>query len=72
MRLYSLLKTAFGVHSGLVVEYLTRDRGAVGLSLTGVTVLCPSVRHIKPCLLLVQPRKTHPDITEKLLTGTKE
>ena len=27
-------------HSGSVVECLTRDRGAVGSSLTGVTVLC--------------------------------
>ena len=26
---------------GSVVEYLTRDLGAAGLSLTGVTVLCP-------------------------------
>ena len=29
---------------GSVVEYLTRDRGAAGLSLTGVTVLCPWAR----------------------------
>ena len=29
------------VRSGLVVECLTQDRGAVGSSLTGVTVLCP-------------------------------
>ena len=28
-------------HSGSVVEFLTRDRGATGSSLTGVTVLCP-------------------------------
>ena len=27
--------------SGSVVECLARDRGAVGSSLTGVTVLCP-------------------------------
>ena len=27
--------------SGSVVECLTRDRGAVGLSLTGITALCP-------------------------------
>ena len=27
--------------SGLVVECLTRDRGAAGLSLIGVTALCP-------------------------------
>ena len=40
-----------------------------GSSLTGVTALCPSARHINPCLVLVQPRKSGPDITEKLLTG---
>ena len=28
-------------HSGSVVECLTRDGGAAGSSLTGVTVLCP-------------------------------
>ena len=27
-------------HSGSVVECLTQDRGAMGSSLTGVTVLC--------------------------------
>ena len=27
--------------SGSVVECLTRDRGAAGLSITGVTALCP-------------------------------
>ena len=27
--------------SGSVVEFLTRDRGAMGSSLVGVTVLCP-------------------------------
>ena len=57
-------------HRGSVVKCLTRDRGAAGLSLTGVLVLCPSARHIYPCLVLVQHRKTRPNITEKLLTGT--
>ena len=33
-------------------------------------VLCPWARHINPCLVLVQPKKTCLDITEKLLTGT--
>ena len=28
-------------HSGLVVEYLTRDRMVLGSSLTGVYALCP-------------------------------
>ena len=33
--------TGFREHSGSVVECLTRDRGAAGTSLTGVTALCP-------------------------------
>ena len=55
-----------------VVECLTQDRGAAGSSFTGVTVLCPSARHINPNLVLVQPRKTRPYITERLLMGRKE
>ena len=62
----------WGEHSGSVVECLTRDRGAVGLSLTGVTALYPWARHINPSLVLVQPRKTHPYRTERLLMGRKE
>ena len=38
----------------------------------GRTTLCPWARHIKPSLVLVQPRKTHPYITERLLMGLKE
>ena len=59
-----------GEHSGSVVESLTRDQRDLGLSLTRVSVLCPCGRYIKPSLVLVQPRKTCPDITEKLLTET--
>ena len=44
----------------------------MGLSLTSVTVLCPWARHIHSCLVKVQPRKFHPEITEKLLNGSKE
>ena len=55
-----------------MVECLTPDRGAVGSSLTGVNALCPLARHINPSLVLVQPRKTRPYITEKLLMGHKE
>ena len=58
--------------SGSVVECLTQDRGAAGSSLTGVTALCPWARHINPSLVLVQPRKTCPFITERLLMGHKE
>ena len=35
------LYVALRESSGSVVECLTRDRGAAGSSLTGVTVLCP-------------------------------
>ena len=56
----------------VVVECLTRDRGAAGSSLTGVTALCPWARHINPSLVLVQLRKTCPYITERLLMGRKE
>ena len=62
----------FRERSGSVVECLTRDRGAAGLSLTGITTLCPWARHFNPSLVLVQPRKTSPFITERLLMGRKE
>ena len=55
-----------------MIGCLTRDRGAAGSSLTGVTALCRRARHINPSLVLVQPRKTHPYITERLLMGRKE
>ena len=58
--------------SGSVVECLTRDREAADSSLTGVTALCLRARHISPSLVMVQPRKTHPYITERLLMGRKE
>ena len=55
-----------------VAACLTRDRGAAGSSLTGVTALWSIARHIYPSLVLVQPRKNHPCLTERLLTGHKE
>ena len=55
-----------------MAQCLTRELGAAGLSLTGVTVLCPYARHINPSLVLVQPRETRPYITERLLMGRKE
>ena len=58
--------------SGSLIECLTRDRVAAGSSLTGITVLCPSARHNNPSLVLVQPRKTHPYVSERLLMGRKE
>ena len=59
-------------YSGSVVECLTWDRRAAGLSLTGVTALWTWARHIYPSLVLVQPRKTSPYINERLLMGRKE
>ena len=50
---------------------LTRDREAAGSSLTGVTALW-SLSKAHPSLVLVQPSKTHPYITERLLMGCKE
>ena len=40
---YYLLLITYHIRerSGSLVERLTRDRGAAGLSLTGVTTLCP-------------------------------
>ena len=58
--------------SGSVVECLTWDRRVAGSSFTGVTALCPSARHINPSLVLVQPMKTCPFITERLLIGRRE
>ena len=52
-----------------MVECLSQDGGAAGLSRTGVTVVSLSKAHYR-CLVLVQPRKTSPDIPEKLLTGS--
>ena len=55
--------------SGLNIKILDLSRNAGG-SFTGGTALCPSARHIDLYLELVQPRKTHPNITEKMLTGS--
>ena len=58
--------------SGSVVECLTRDRRA-GVRASPASLCCgPWARHIYPSLVLVQPRKTRPYITERLLMGCKE
>ena len=45
----------------------------MGSNLIRVTGLCPlKARHINPCLVLVQPRKTRPGITENCCLGRKE
>ena len=54
--------------SGIVC--LTRYRGAAGSSLTGVTALWSlSKTHLSH---MIQPRKTRPYISERLLMGRKE
>ena len=58
--------------SGSVVECLTRNRGAGGSSLTGGHCIVSLSKNIYPSLVLAQPRKTHPLITERLLMGRKE
>ena len=57
----------FRERSGTVVDCLTRDRGP---RVRASPALSCCARQIFPCLVLVQPRKTRPDITETLLTGT--
>ena len=52
-----------------MVECFTGDQRAVCSSLTGITALCSCARHINPSLVLVQPRETRPDVTERWLTG---
>ena len=55
--------------SGSVVECLTRDRGFEPQRRHCVVSLS---KNINPSLELVQPRKTRPFISERLLMGRKE
>ena len=57
---FAIYHNLIRVHSGSVVECLTQDRGAAGLSLTSVSVLCPWARHIYPCLVLVLSTQEDP------------
>ena len=52
------------VSSSKRVTCLARGHSAVPHQ-SGGTVLCAQARHIL-CLVLVQPRKTHPDMTENV------
>ena len=63
---------SFGERSGSVVECLTRDRGAAGSSLSGVTALWSLSKTHFSSLVLVQPRKNCPCLTKRLLMGRKE
>ena len=51
-----------------MVKCLTLDKGIVGLSLSGGTILFPCARHVIHYVVLVQPRK-RPDMTENFLTA---
>ena len=55
-----------GERSGSVVECLTRDLGSEPHCVVSLS------KNINPSLVLVQPRKTRPFITERLLMGRKE
>ena len=57
--------------SGSVVECLTRDRRATGKPHRRHCIVSLS-KIINPTLVLIQPRKTRPYITERLLVGCKE
>ena len=57
--------------SGSMIECLIRDREAAGSSLTGVTALWSLSKTHLPNLVLVQPRKTRPCLTDRLLMGHK-
>ena len=55
--------------SGRVLDLRPRGRG---FEPHPASVLCPWARHFTFSLVLVQPRKTRPYITERLLMGRKE
>ena len=55
--------------SGRVLDSRPRGRGFEPLRRHCVVSLS---KNINPCLVLVQPRKTRPFITERLLMGRKE
>ena len=54
---------------GSAIECLTPDREVAGSNLSRGTALCPCTGHFIFCSVLVQHRITHPDMTEKVLTG---
>ena len=66
---YSLFKMGDQWLSGRVLDSRPRGRGFEPLRHHCVVSLS---KNINPSLVLVQPRKTSPFITEKLLMGRKE
>ena len=55
-----------------MAQLVVLDWGSKHLTAVGVTVLCPWAKNFIRCLILVQPRKTRPDMTEKFWLGRKE
>ena len=55
-------------HENRLLPYFCRKLGKMSQNLPSVAVVIGALR-VNPFLELVQPRKTRPDITEKLLTG---
>ena len=58
--------------SGSVVECLTRDRGGCGFEPHRRHCVVSLSKNLNPTLVLDQPRKPRPFITEKLLIEHKE
>ena len=59
----------------LTSQIFPRGKNRLGkkMTVTPASLRCgPWVRHMYPSLVLVQPRKTHPCLTERLLMGRKE
>ena len=67
-----MFKIIHGERSGSVVECLTRDRDARGFDPHRCHCVVSLSKNINPSLVLVQPRKTRPFITERLLMGRKK
>ena len=67
--MFLAIQTVYRERSGSVVECLTQDR----VRASPASLRCgPLARHIYSSLVLVQPRKTLPCLTERLLMGRKE
>ena len=63
VRHYYQLRATFEEYVRVMIVFLY-----MVLSLTGGTALCPLVRCFILCLILVQPIKTCPELTEKVFT----
>ena len=66
---HSVSQTQFGERTGRVLDSRPKGHGFEPHRRHCVVSLS---KNINPSLVLVQPRKTHPFITERLLMGRKE